>query len=60
MVHKVHNKGRVERKTASGPSDAIFWKIAKKHPILGVWYTPMEKVLKAELCIKFVLNGYIL
>ena len=33
---------------------------SKKHPISGVWYTPMEKVLKAELCFKFVLNGYIL
>ena len=33
---------------------------SKKHQILGVWYTPMEKVLKAELCFKFVLNGYIL
>ena len=33
---------------------------SKKHPISGVWYTPIEKVLKAELCFKFVLNGYIL
>ena len=32
----------------------------KKHPISGDWYTPMEKVLKAELCFKVVLNGYIL
>ena len=45
----------------------IFWKQgcyilenSKKHPISGVWYTPMEIVLKAELCFKFVLNGYIL
>ena len=30
----------------------------KKHPISGVWYTPMEKVPKAEICFKFVLNGY--
>ena len=27
---------------------------------MGVWYTPIEKVLKAELGFKFVLNGYIL
>ena len=45
----------------------IFWQQGcyisednKKHPISGVLYTPMEKVLKAELCFKFVLNGYIL
>ena len=32
---------------------------SKKTPDLGVWYTPMEKVLKSEHCFKLVLNGYI-
>ena len=38
----------------NGNTDAMIWQI-EKHPILGVWYAPKEKVSVFDFCIIFII-----